>query len=66
LSYDEKDKLIYSYLQEGVYSYKESEYSQKVVDILSEEEQNFQNLYFLGFANEIIKNYAKSLEYYNI
>ncbi len=66
LSYEEKDKLIYSYLQEWVYSYKESEYSQKVIDILSKQEQNFQNLYFLGFANEIIKNYAKSLEYYNI
>lgn len=66
LTYEEKDKLIYSYLQEWVYSYKESEYSQKVIDILSQEEQNFQNLYFLGFANEIIKNYANALEYYNL
>lgn len=65
LEKEEKDLLIYSYLQEWVYLYKEEEYSSKVIELLSEEEQNFQNLYFLGFANEIIKNYEKALKYYN-
>lgn len=65
LSDENKDLLIHSYLQEWVYAYKESEYSQKVISILENQEQNYQNLYYLGFANEIDKNFDEALDLYN-
>lgn len=64
LDNEEKMKLVYSYLNYWNYFYKESENSQKALDILNTMDENYEVLYYKWYANEIIKDYTKALEYY--
>lgn len=62
---EEKMTLVYSYLNYWNYYYKEEDFSKKAMDILNTLDDDYEVLYYKGYANEIIKNYTGSLEYYN-
>ncbi len=64
LEREEKMKLVYSYLNFWNYFYKEEENSKKAMDILSTMDENWEVLYYKWYANEIIKDYTGSLDYY--